>query len=119
MSSEIRVTGEIRYSKNGVVWDQPLTLTRDCAGDESAAPYVQIIGTSDETIVPPDIAAGGLFYIQNLDSTNYVQLGGAAATYMLRLLAGDKFFFRLDNSATLYAKANTAACRVLVAAADL
>lgn len=67
----------------------------------------QEIGTSDEVIsVSGDIGTQGVWLIQNLDSTNYVEIG-LTSSYSIKLLAGEFCFIRA--AAALYAKANTSA----------
>lgn len=90
-----------------------IQLTQTAIGMYSA---VLLIGTSEETVTFADVTTPGICYLENLDTTNYVQWGPAAATYQGRLKASDApACFRLDNGATtLYLKANTAACKVLI-----
>ena len=74
------------------------------------------IGTTEESVTFTDISTPGICYLKNLDTTNYVQWGPATTVYQGRLKAADiPACFRLDNGATtLYLKANTAACKVLI-----
>ena len=51
--------------------------------------------------------------MQNLDATNYIEIGFSTTVYGLRLEAGEAIAFRLNPGATIYAKANTAACKLL------
>lgn len=71
------------------------------------------IGTTEESLTFTDIATNGFVMLQNLDATNYVQWGFATTAYGGRMRAGEQAGpFRLEPGATLYLKANTAACRV-------
>mgnify|MGYP006953642022 CR=1 FL=1 len=75
---------------------------------------VQEVGTSEAEIT---IAAGigdvGLCKILNLDATNYVQVGFATGAYYLRILPGQFALIPLEPAqASIFAKANTAACNV-------
>jgi len=73
------------------------------------------IGTVEESITFTDITTNGFVLMQNLDTTNYVQWGFAAGVYGGRLKAGETAGpWRLEPGATLYLKANTAACRVRI-----
>ena len=75
------------------------------------------IGTTEESITLTDVSTNGFVLLHNLDSTNYVQWGFATGVYGGRMKAGETAGpFRLEPGATLYLKANTAACRVRVIA---
>lgn len=78
---------------------------------------VLAIGTTEETAGPNfgDVGTEGYCVIHNLDTTNYVQVGFATTVYGMRLEAGGPpAIFQLEPGATLYLKANTAACNVRV-----
>lgn len=73
------------------------------------------IGTSEESITFTDIATNGYCLMQNIDATNYVEWGFATGVYGGRMKAGEIAGpFRLNPGATLYLKANTAACKIRV-----
>lgn len=77
----------------------------------------QSIGTTEEEItLHSDITGGngpGWCKVENLDDTNYVQVGIATTSYFARLAAGDSMLLPLDAGvASLFLKANTAACIV-------
>lgn len=72
---------------------------------------VQSIGTSDEALGIGEITTPGVVMARNIDSTNYVELGADGTNYVVKLLAGESAFFRIDGTA-IHAKANTAACLV-------
>jgi hypothetical protein len=75
------------------------------------------IGTTEESITLTDVTTNGFVLLHNLDTTNYVQWGFATGVYGGRMKAGETAGpFRLEPGATLYLKANTAACRVRVIA---
>ena len=72
------------------------------------------IGTSEEAAAFVDIATNGWIYMQNMDTTNYVEWGTTGA-YIGRMRAQETAGpFRLNAGATLYLRANTAACRVRI-----
>lgn len=76
---------------------------------------IVIIGTTEETLVFTDITTLGVAVFYNLDTTNYVQWGGSAGVYVGRLKPSDMAHtIRLEPGATIYIKANTAACKVRV-----
>lgn len=73
------------------------------------------IGTTEESITFTDIGTNGFVMLENLDTTNYVQWGFATGVYGGRMKATEPAGpFRLEPGATLYLKANTAACKVRV-----
>lgn len=73
---------------------------------------VQNIGTSEESLSTGDLTTYGWIYLRNLDATNYVQAGFSTGVYGIRLEAGEFATFRTEPAATVYLKANTAACDV-------
>jgi len=80
----------------------------------------QNIGTSAETISFGGITgAPQMVLVQNLDATNYLELGGDSGltVFKLKVAAGQSAIFT-PTSATLYAKANTAAVNVMVVAIE-
>lgn len=120
MSDELRVSVKLEYSKNGIVEDFiKEDVLSDVAGDEWHK-NIQVIGTSEEAVDVGDVAAGGYIGALNLDTTNFVKLRpGSGLTDMIRLDPNSEpSCFRLDDAATLYAIADTGACRVLFFAVD-
>jgi|688.fasta_scaffold1552243_1 hypothetical protein len=77
-------------------------------------PGYQTIGTTEETITTSELSTLGWAYFQNLDATNYVELGFSTGVYGIRLEPGEPAVFRLKPAATIYAKANTSACKLQV-----
>ena len=74
---------------------------------------VQSIGTSEEELATGDLSTMGWLWMQNLDATNYVQWGFATTDYGGRMEAGETAGpFRTEPAATIYLKANTAACKI-------
>jgi len=85
--------------------------------DQATARFIDTvldIGTSAETISFGDIATKGMVVLQNLDSTNYITAGpdSTGQVTLLRINAGEIACFRIDDSATLKATANTATCKM-------
>lgn len=111
MSNELTVTMSIRFSKGGAKYQKTFTDTIDVTGDAFTS-GVQAIGTSEEEVAQgADLGTPGWVWIKNLDSTNYVEIGSTTGVYDIKLLAGEGCLYR-HNSATVYAKANTAACNI-------
>lgn len=71
---------------------------------------VQLIGITEEAItIISDIATPGVCIFRNLDATNFVEVG-LTGSYTVKLKAGEPCVFRANG--TLYAKADTGACRL-------
>ncbi len=76
--------------------------------------FTVAVGTSEESISFGDITPG-VIMLQNLDTTNYVEYTTVSGDYDLRLSAnGGKALIEFSSSQTLYMKANSAECNVLV-----
>jgi len=75
------------------------------------------VGTSEQDVVPPDIATLGWVYIKNLDANNFISYGpksGGAMVGFGKLLPGEETpAIRLLPGITLRCKADTAPCSVL------
>ena len=93
---------------------ETLTYLRDQSG-VGCDDRKHTIGTTEESITFTDIGTNGFVMLHNLDTINYVEWGFATGVYGGRLLARDSAGpFRLNSGATLFLRANTAACRVRV-----
>ena len=80
---------------------------------------LQEIGTSEEEItLLSDITGGngpGYAYFENLDDTNYVEIGTATTVYWMKLDAESKAILPLNSTVTsVFLKANTAAVDVRI-----
>ena len=113
MANEITVTVRFGVSNGnyvpGTISDNNLQFDQAAAG---AAGEIQNIGTSEESLDTGDLTTYGWLYLKNLDDTNYVQVGFSTGVYGIRLEAGEPALFRTEPAATVYLKANTAACDV-------
>jgi hypothetical protein len=120
MADELTIRASLSFEKNDTLVELLLgPKKRDVAGTHGKRER-QNIGTVEEAVAMGDVAAGGYVLVVNRDPTNYVQLrSGTGLQAFARLLPGDFCLFRLDNGATLYAIANTAACDIEFAAVDL
>jgi len=111
MANELTVMLKLNFSKSGAKvsrnFAKSITVTGDAFTHE-----VQSVGTSEEELAQgADLGTPGVVMAINLDSTNYVEIGSTTGVYDIKLQAGEGAIWR-HNSATLYAKANTAACLV-------
>jgi hypothetical protein len=69
---------------------------------------VQNIGTTDEALALGDVTTPGFSVFQNLDDTNFVEIGVGSFTAFLKLKPGELCICRLATTAPR-ARANTAA----------
>lgn len=73
------------------------------------------IGTTEETITFTDFTASGLVGFANEDSSNYIEWGTSTGVYPFRFSPNEAYAIRLaPTTATLYMRANTAACELRV-----
>lgn len=89
-------------------------ITQTALGGHST---VWNVGTSEEDLATGDISTLGVMGLLNTDATNYVQIGpksGGAMVAAMRLKPGEPNFIRCEPGITWRAKADTAACKVLV-----
>jgi hypothetical protein len=113
MANEISVTVGASVT-NGYLRQTTQTQTRQFTQTTARAGSVcQDVGTSEETVAFGDVVPGYVV-ATNLDTTNFVSLrfasGGGNA---IRLPAnGGQACFHLGTGITLYAIADTAACKV-------
>ncbi len=117
MADEIKVTLNVTVT-NGTFKDsiRPGQISIDQATASGGNPGTVTIGTSEENISFGDVTPGYV-YIQNLDATNFVEFGKDDASTMkecIKVLAGEIAFFRLADSETLRAKADTANVNCLI-----
>lgn len=117
MATHITIQQAVRLSKGAMKHEfTPPQLSLEQTGALVYDNTVSV-GTSEETAGPSfgDISTEGLCVIYNLDATNYVQVGFATGVYGMRLRGGSSpAVFFLEPGATIYLKANTAACNVRI-----
>lgn len=85
------------------------------ASAPSVAAGCPSIGTTHEALVLQDVASLGWARFENLDTTNYVEVGiVVSSTFypVLKLLPGEYTFTRLSSGIAPYAKANAAAVQL-------
>lgn len=117
MANEITASGSLKATKNGATISGGVTVRVTMAGDDLLND-TQLIGTSAEAVTFGEITgAPAYFYVRNLDSTNYVLVGFTNPPTEIKLLAGQFALFP-PATATIYALANTADCRIQKVAAE-
>lgn len=119
MANELTIRASLSFEKGGSLVEMLLgPLDRDVAGT-NVLRNRQSIGTSEEALVVGDVAPGGYFIAVNRDATNCVTIrAGSGLADLVRLKPGDFCMFRVNDAATLYAQANTAAVELDYAIVD-
>jgi hypothetical protein len=108
--NELRIGITLNYAKGGAELNINKSATFDSANALSAD-NIQKVGTVEESVFVGDVTNAIYVFVQNTDTTNYVQIGTAADEYSIRLKPGQFAIFPPDAS-TLKAKANVAECAV-------
>jgi hypothetical protein len=113
MADELQITGVLYLNKSGVEpINQPITDLVTVSGNYTST-GTQLISTAGLTLtLSPDIGTIGFVMFQNLDGTNYITIGADGSSYPIRMNAGELAGPFRFNGASIYAKADTAACRM-------
>lgn len=118
MAGEIRAQLSLRVTKGNFDDSIAVSISADQAGVGGGNPGIVDIGTTDEPITAGDLASTkGHAVFRNLDDTNYVDIGpesNGVIVPTMRLKPGEFGYLPLVPDVTLRARANTAACRVMV-----
>jgi len=120
MANEITVTVGLKVV-NGNLSINPPTKTKQFnqSTARGGGPGVVSVGTTEETISFGDISPGYVM-MQNLDDTNFVDFGNATGDLDYTLEAGGGLaLVKMKSGTTLYMKADTASCDVLIQAVNL
>lgn len=115
MADEITVTASLQVNNGNQSFrfsPANLSVTQNAQGGPT--PGYWVVGTSEENNAFTELTTEGWIAMQNLDATNYVEWGFSTGVYGGRLKAGEFAIFRTNPALTLYMKANTAACKVVV-----
>jgi len=116
MANEIKITAGISVRKSNLVFEHiATTALSNMTGTGGPTPGFFIVGLVEESTVFPELTTEGWLFMRNLDATNYVQWGFSTTVYGGRIRAGETAGpFRMEPGLTLFLKANTAACNVLI-----
>ena len=115
MADEITIYQSLQVSNGALNWARTSPQTKiDQITLGGPSPGFLTIGTSEETVGLSEISTLGWCLIENLDDTNYVDFGFSTGVYGIRVKPDEFAMFRLTPGVTLYALANTAACKVNV-----
>lgn len=117
MANEIAVNISIQVN-NANLKDQfangTLYVTQTTQGGPT--PGYVTIGTTEESYSFGELATLGWIAFKNLDTTNYVEWGFSTGVYGGKIMPGEEGTFRLKPGTTMYFKANTAACKMIIKA---
>jgi len=119
MANEGYFSLNLKATKSGANVGQTVSGRFNMAGADMTQ-ATQTIGTTAETLNLGDITgAPQQLMIQNLDATNYIEIGGDSGltVFKLKIAAGKASVFT-PTSGTIYAKANTAAVNVMIVAIE-
>ena len=135
MANEITVNLNVVVRKGNLAETVSANFRATQTGTGGPTPGVLSISTAGEDVTLTDLVTPGLCVVQNVDSTNYIEMGvhdGAVFHPFLELQPGESYVFRFsrnlgeeDNVAgtgttgtihTIFARANTAAAWLLIKA---
>ena len=116
MANELTSSVSLTYSKGGAVAAVTASKQSDITTGR-AIDITQVVGTTEESVNLVDVASVEEVVINNLDATNYVDVGCATGVYSIRVPAGRIALFKPTANA-LFLRANTAACLVRVVAVN-
>jgi hypothetical protein len=109
VSNEISVSVKLAALKGNFKFEREFSNVKmDMAGSGRSYPGSVVVGTTEGSL---DMTGFTTVLIRNMDPTNYVRIGKATGSYMLRMLPGGvPNLVTLDGAQTLYMLANTAPC---------
>lgn len=120
MANEGYFSINLKATKSGATVGQSVSGRFNMSGNDMIQ-ATQTIGTTSELVDFGDITgAPQMVLIQNLDSTNYIEIGGDSGltVFTIKIPAGKTTIFTA-STATIYAKANTASVNVLIVALEV
>lgn len=118
MANEITYTVNLTVRKGAAIINPgAITETLTMVGDDSLQ-ATQVVGTSAEALNLGEVSGvPAVVLIQNRDTTNFVLVGFTNPPTEIKILPGGALLMT-PATGTIYAKADTAACRVLVCAVE-
>lgn len=119
MANELSYQISLSARKSGATVSHSEQSRSNMTGDDMIQ-TTQVIGTTSEVISFGEISgAPQMALIKNMDATNFVEIGGDSGltVFKLKILAGKSILVSFA-SGTVYAKADTAAVRILIVAVE-
>jgi hypothetical protein len=119
MADQIEFRAALKFTKGELKHTVEQTLKQVTTLGKRVYDVVLTVGTTEESVGPSfgDINTEGIFWIMNMDATNFVEMGystGVYGQYLYPTDTGIPAVGYLKPNATIYLKANTAACEVRV-----
>ena len=120
MANEISSSINFKAAKSGAKTAINSSFNLTMTGNEMVQ-STQSIGTTAETLNLGDITgAPGALIIKNLDATNFIEIGGDSGLTIFKITVKKGQFAAFQpSSATIYAKADTAAVRIQIIATEV
>lgn len=112
MANELYLSITSRYKKGNASLPQRLITKGITVAGTLVAEGVISIDTTETQIPTDGFTLTGVLVLQNLDGTNYIEVGGSTGVYTIKAEAGEPAALRMNNWTGIYAKAHTAACLV-------
>jgi len=113
MANTLQLLTQLLDTTNGPSYQVSKSVTT--TGDDLHSALFQVGTSEEEFTFSTEIGDAGWCVIVNKDATNYIEIGFATTDYKLRLNAGEALQVRLAPAvASLFLKANTAACNILI-----
>ena len=120
MANEIQVSAKLKVANGASVFEYStgsMLVNQSVQGGPT--PGYLTIGITEESETFSELSVLGWLIMRNLDPTNFVEWGFSTGVYGGRMEPGESAGpFRLKPGTTLYLKADTAPCRVLVYALE-
>jgi hypothetical protein len=117
MANEIKLASSLQI-KNGVFqYNHATSLAITQVNIGGGNPGLVQFSTTQEQITFGELSTPGLVLVQNMDSTNNIQLGNYVSSVfypIVRLNPGESYVFRLHESVVLYGKASAGTPKGLI-----
>lgn len=120
MANEGSISVTVKVDNGNYSYKRALSGRFDQTNPRGGNPGVVTIGTSETTISFGSLSTPRVALFQNLDDTNFVEIGpdSTGLVEFIKLLPGQFAVLPLADSVTVKAKADTAACDLLVEVQD-
>ncbi len=111
MANEITATVQVTVSNSNYTPGTMSVTKQITQTTVGGAQNVQTINSSATEAITKGDAINGLIYLRNMDGTNFITYGTSVGQ-VFKLKAGEHALVRASTGATIYAQANTAACKL-------
>ena len=109
MANEITGKVVLKVSKGGAKVDRKESFSIDMTGESITHSTVSVSTSGELLVVSTELGSNGWCFVKNLDTTNFVTLGGhASSNHLIKVLPGECALFRAVGN--VYANSDTSAC---------